>query len=77
MPLSKAQLRILDYMALSGWRSGDEVVEWTGMSGRTTRHALMALLRKGLVVHSDYSSDTWCATPRAGRVVAGQDRRMA
>lgn len=76
MPLSKAQVRILDYLTISGWSSGDEVVEWTGMSGRTARHALMALLRKGLVVHSDHLSDTWLATPRALRVVAGLDGRM-
>lgn len=76
MPLSETQVRILDYMTLAGWSSGGEVAEWTGMSGRTTRHALMGLLRRGLVVHSDHVSDTWLATPRAVRVVAGQDGRM-
>ena len=77
MPLSSPQRKVLEYLCIGGWCSGDEVVEWTGMSGRTTRHSLMALLRKGLVVHSDHTSDTWRSTPRAWKVLMGSDGRMA
>ena len=76
MPLSRPQHQVLSYLSIGGWCSGAEVVEWTGMSGRTARHSLMALLRKGLVVHSDHLSDTWRSTPRAWKVLMGRDGRM-
>ena len=74
MPLTDPQERILAYMTMSGWCNGSEVAAWTGLQARVTRHTLMALLRRGLVVHSDHTNDLWLATPRAVRLMGRLDR---
>lgn len=76
MPLSEAQTSTLSYLVIAGWSTAMGVAQWRGCQARTATHTLEALRRKGLVQHSDHA-DHWTATPRAKKVLAGEDRRYA
>jgi len=73
--MSEAQRSALSFVLIAGWTTALGLAGWRGCSTATATHMLEALRRRGLVSYS-YSTDHWVATPRARKVLAGEDRRM-
>lgn len=76
MPLTEAQESTLSFLVIAGWSTALGVAKWRGCSVAVATHTLDALLRRGLVVHSD-TSDHWSAKPRAKKMLAGLDQHHA